>query len=118
MTIVRAAEAPQFTPQEGFTITALTAPSRGANETCTWRLRVDPGARSGPHTFVVITGALRVTPDGDLVEAGGAVTVPAGAPIAVGNPAAEPAEAVVAIRAGFSATMADGTAVGTPPWAV
>src|SRR2546429_949705 len=112
MTIVRAAEAPQFTPQEGFTITALTAPSRGANETCTWRLRVDPGARSGPHTldrdetFVVITGALRVTPDGDPVEAGGAGTRPARAPIAGGHPPAQPAGAVGALRPRLSAALA------------
>jgi len=30
----------------------------------------------------------------------------------------EPAEAYVAIGAGFTATMVDGTAVGTPPWAL
>jgi len=43
--------------------------------------------------------------------------VPAGSPILLCNPGTEPAIAHVVIRAGFTATMADGTVLGTPPWA-
>jgi hypothetical protein len=44
--------------------------------------------------------------------------VTAGTPIAVSNPDDEDAEVLVAITADFRATTADGTVVGTPPWAV
>jgi len=67
---------------------------------------------------MLINGALRVTEDGDLLGPGDAAVVPAGTPIFVTNPGDEPAEAYVAIGAGFTATMVDGTTVGTPPWAL
>jgi hypothetical protein len=48
---------------------------------------------------------------------GDAAIVPAGSPIQLTNASEGPAALHVAIQAGFSATMADGTPVGTPPWA-
>jgi mannose-6-phosphate isomerase-like protein (cupin superfamily) len=123
MTIVRAAQAPTF-ELSGVTFTGLAAPSRGSADVCTWRITVAPGLRSDQshridrdEIFMVTAGELRITPDGELLRAGDAAVVPAGAPIAVENPADEPAEAYIAIAANFTATMADGTVVGTPPWA-
>lgn len=123
MTVIRAAEAPSFA-LPGVRFTALAAPSRGSADLCTWRITVAPGLRADQaHTldrdeiFMVTAGALRITPGGELLRAGDAAVVPAGQPIAVENDADTPAEAYVAIRAGFTATMADGTALGTPPWA-
>ena len=91
---------------------------------CTWRITVEPGLESDQshridrdEVFMVTSGRLRITPDGAEIHAGDAVTVPAGEPIALANPGDEPAEAYIAIAAGFTATMADGTHVATPPWA-
>jgi mannose-6-phosphate isomerase-like protein (cupin superfamily) len=84
---------------------------------------VAPQIQSAPHRldqdeiFMVTAGELRVTPDGALVRAGDTVVIPAGASIQLENPTAHEAEAIVAIRSGFTAVMSDGTAVGTPPWA-
>jgi mannose-6-phosphate isomerase-like protein (cupin superfamily) len=122
-TIVRAAEAPLF-ELPGVKFTGLAAPSRGSHQVCTWRLAVEPRLDPGPphrldrdEVFMVLSGAVQITPDGALVKAGDAVTVPAGELIALANPSDEPAEVYVAIPAGFTATMADGTSIGTPPWA-
>jgi mannose-6-phosphate isomerase-like protein (cupin superfamily) len=124
MTIVRAAEAPVF-ELPGVTFTALAAPSRGSADVCTWRITVAPGLRSDQshrlnrdEVFMVTAGELRITPDGERLCTGDAVVVPAGEPIALENPTSEPAEAYIAISANFTATMADGTVLGTPPWAL
>jgi quercetin dioxygenase-like cupin family protein len=121
-TILRAAQAPQF-ELPGVTFTGLAAPSRGGGgQVCLWRLSVAP--RHVPdqtHTldrdevFLVLSGRLSV--GGEVLAAGDVAVVPAGEPIAVGNPGDEPAEVAVAITPGFTAKMADGTVVGTPPWA-
>jgi hypothetical protein len=42
---------------------------------------------------------------------------PAGQPIQLANPGSEPAEVLVTVRAGFRARGADGSDLGTPPWA-
>ncbi len=65
---------------------------------------------------MVTEGAIRVTPGGETLHAGDAVVVPAGQPIQLVNAGDTPAEAYVAIAAGFIGTMADGTTV-SPPWA-
>jgi quercetin dioxygenase-like cupin family protein len=122
MHVIRAAEAPTF-EIPGVRFTSLAAPALGSPETCVWQLTVDAGFTSDPHTldhdeiFVVLDGRVRLTPDGPELGAGDAGVVPAGEPIALANSADRPARLQVAIRAGFTATMADGSAVGTPPWA-
>ncbi len=76
-----------------------------------------------PHTldhdevFVVTSGRIRLTPDGDPAGPGDAVVVPAGHPIQLVNPDPTPAEVIVAIRAGFTGKAADGSDIATPPWA-
>ncbi|HEY3004243.1 MAG TPA: cupin domain-containing protein [Kribbellaceae bacterium] len=51
-----------------------------------------------------------------MLRAGDAAVVPAGEPIQLVNAGDTPAEVYVAIAAGFTGTMADGTTV-RPPWA-
>jgi quercetin dioxygenase-like cupin family protein len=122
-TILRAAQAPQF-ELPGVRFRAGAAPSRGSDQLCLWNLTVAP--RHVPdqsHTldrdeiFLVTSGQLRFGADGPVLESGDIAVVPAGEPIEVTNPGDEPAEAVVAIAAGFTALMADGTSVDVPPWA-
>ncbi|MEV4641023.1 cupin domain-containing protein [Actinoplanes sp. NPDC049548] len=123
MHVIHTAQAPRF-EVPGVEFTALAAPSRGSAEICTWRITVAPGLRSPePHTldhdeiFMVVGGTVQLTPASEPLGPGDAAVVPAGEPIQLGNPGDEPAEVYVAIRAGFVARSADGTPVGTPPWA-
>lgn len=122
MSVIRGAEAPVF-ELPGVRFTALASPSRGSADVCTWRLTVEPGRDPDePHTvdqteiFMVLSGTVRATPGGEILGAGDAAIVKAGDPISLVNLGDEPAELIVAIRAGFSGTMADGTRI-TPPWA-
>src|SRR5690349_14512529 len=83
MAIVRAAEAPVF-ELPGFQFNGLTAPSRGAQELCTWRLWVAPGAASDLHkldheeVFIVLAGTLTTVVDGQetVLSPGDALSVP------------------------------------------
>ena len=127
MAIVRATEAPRF-DLPGIHFFGLLAPSRGATELCTWRLEVDPGAGvdSEPHqldreeVFVMLEGSLTITVDGQAFDllVGDAIAVPARALLSVANRTSEKAVALVSIRAGFKAVMANGEEISTPPWAV
>jgi mannose-6-phosphate isomerase-like protein (cupin superfamily) len=121
--IIRSADAPRFS-LPGVEFTGLASPSRGSSQICTWTIAVEAGHDSPePHTidrdeiFLVTAGALRLQPDANLLRAGDAAVVPAGTPIQVSNPGPEIARAVVSIAAAFSAQAADGSAIGTPPWA-
>jgi mannose-6-phosphate isomerase-like protein (cupin superfamily) len=122
MQITRATEAPRF-QLPGVEFTVMAAPSRGSKDLCTWRLTVDAGFRNeDPHTidrdevFMVLSGTVQVTPDGDKLGPGDAAVVPAGEPIQLANVGETKAEVYVAITAGFTGTMADGSTV-QPPWA-
>jgi mannose-6-phosphate isomerase-like protein (cupin superfamily) len=123
MSVIRAAQAPRF-EVPGVRFDGLAAPSRGSGQVCTWRITVAPRFVSDQaHTldrdeiFMVTDGSLQVTEDGEPLAAGDAAVVAAGQPIFVTNPGDEPAHAYIAIAAGFTGKMADGTAVDTPPWA-
>jgi mannose-6-phosphate isomerase-like protein (cupin superfamily) len=120
--VIRAAEAPRF-ELPGVEFAGLASPSRGSRDICTWRLTVQPDRdEDKPHTVsedeivMVISGPVRATPGGDELGPGDAVVIPAGDPILLVNTGTEPAELYVAIRAGFTGLMADGTKV-SPPWA-
>jgi mannose-6-phosphate isomerase-like protein (cupin superfamily) len=124
MHVISATDAPRF-QLPGVQFTGLASPSSGSREVCTWRLAVDAGLRSDQsHTldrdevFMFVSGTLHFAPDGPVLGPGDATVVPAGTPIQLDNPGTEPAQAYVAIAAGFTATMADGTSVDTPPWAL
>lgn len=123
MNVTRGAEAPVF-DIPGIRFTSLASPSLGSPGICVWVLTVEAGLSSETaHTldhdevFVVLDGQVRLTPGGPDLMSGDAAVVPAGEPIQLVNPGAGPARIQVAIRSGFTATMADGTPVGTPPWA-
>jgi mannose-6-phosphate isomerase-like protein (cupin superfamily) len=123
-TIIRASEAPRF-QLPGLAFTGQASPSRGSAGLCTWRLTVDAGfASPDAHTldrdeiFMVTRGAIRFADDGEVVRAGDVAVVPAGSPIQVSNAGDGEAEAVVAITADLKATLADGTVIGAPPWAL
>ena len=116
MQVIRAEAAPRF-QLPGVEFTVLASPSQGSAGLCTWKLTVDPGVRGdAPHTldrdevFMVLSGTVQVTPDGDKLGPGDAVVVPAGEPISLTNLGEGPAELYVAITAGFTGYMADGTA--------
>ena len=122
MTVIRAAAAPRF-QLPGVEFTGLAAPSRGSAGLCTWRLCVEPNRdEPEPHTldqdeiFMVISGSVRITSGGEKLGPGDAQIVPAGTPIQLVNTGTGPAELYVAIRAGFTGTLADGTNI-SPPWA-
>jgi mannose-6-phosphate isomerase-like protein (cupin superfamily) len=119
-----AAEAPRFQLQ-GLEFTGLASPSRGSADLCTWRLTLEPGLTSpDSHTldrdeiFMVLRGTIRLSPECEPVAAGDVAVVPADTPIQVANVGDGEAEVVVAIAAGFTASAADGSAIGTPPWAL
>jgi mannose-6-phosphate isomerase-like protein (cupin superfamily) len=121
--ILRRSDAETF-ELPGVTFAALAAPSRGSDQLCLWTITVAPGLDSPEaHTlnhdevFLVLGGTLRLSPDGEVLGAGDCAVVPAGAPIQAANPGGEVATACVAIRAGFRAFAADGSAIGVPPWA-
>lgn len=121
---ITAAQAPRF-ELPGIEFTGLASPSRGSAGLCTWQITVAPNLVSpAAHTldkdevFMVTAGSLQITPGGPVAAAGDTVIVPAGSPIQLVNSAATAARAYVAIEAGFAASMADGTLVGTPAWAV
>jgi mannose-6-phosphate isomerase-like protein (cupin superfamily) len=124
ITTTCADQAPQFT-LPGLQFTGLASPSRGSETLCTWRLTVEASFVSPEaHTldrdevFMVVRGRLRISEGGDVLQAGDVAVVPAGEPIQVSNPGDEEAQALVAITSAFQATTADGTVVGTPPWAL
>ena len=123
MHLTRASDAETF-ELPGIRFTSLAAARLGSHQICLWQLNVDGGLDTPQaHTidrdevFVVIQGRVRLTPEGAELKAGDAAIVPAGSPIQLANASEGPAVLHVAIQAGFSATMADGTPVGTPPWA-
>lgn len=123
-TLTRSADAPRF-QLPGIEFTGLASPSRGSAALCTWRLTLEPGLVSPePHVldrdevFMVTRGAVRLAPDGEPVVAGDVAVIPAGRPIQVSNLGEGESEVIVAIASGFTATAADGTAIGTPPWAL
>jgi mannose-6-phosphate isomerase-like protein (cupin superfamily) len=120
----RSTEAPRF-QLPGLEFTGLASPSRGSADLCTWLLTLEPGLTSPePHTidrdevFMVLAGAIRLAPEGDRVADGDVAVVPAGTPIQIANVGDGRAEVVVAIPSGFTATAADGSRIGTPPWAL
>ena len=123
-TLTRSAEQPRFS-LPGLEFVGLASPSRGSEGLCTWRLTVEPGLASAEaHTidrdevFMVVRGAIRLGPDADVIRAGDVAVVPSGSPIQVANAGEGEAEVVVAIAAGFTAYDADGSVIGTPPWAL
>jgi quercetin dioxygenase-like cupin family protein len=124
MSITRAAQVPFF-DLDGFHFLGYTSPSRGSTELCTWQLTIDPGAASDAHrlnheeVFIPLQGTFSVVLEGEEFEltAGDAISVPPQCLLQVTNRSNQVARVLVCISAGFKATHADGSDIGTPPWA-
>jgi quercetin dioxygenase-like cupin family protein len=122
MPIVRHAEAPVFT-LPGLTVRGLASPKRGCQETCVFRLVLDPGAPGVTHAvtreevFVATSGNAVAVIEGARHELapGDTLIVPPGAEFALTNPHESPFEAIVTFPVGGQAKTAQGTF--TPPWA-
>jgi quercetin dioxygenase-like cupin family protein len=125
MAIIRGAEAPKF-QVEGFNFTGQTAPSRGATEISSWRVEALAGAVSGQHlldreeVFLILDGALTFNVGGEIFEvsAGDAVSVSPQTLLQISNQSQKAAHFIACLPVGGKATMADGTEIGTPPWAL
>lgn len=108
----------------GTRFTALAAPSRGASETATWRLHVEPGTTGTPHRvtreeiLVALSGMARASVNGEVLEvaAGSTLIVPAASIFAIGNPHDTPFEAIAIFPVGGEVVVGD-AAPFTPPWA-
>jgi quercetin dioxygenase-like cupin family protein len=104
-------------------VTGLAAPSRGAQETCVWRLTLPPGAPGTTHSvnreeiFVALEGRATVAIGGEELDlcAGDTLIVPAGEPFALANPGSEPFLAVAVLPVGGQAVMPGGEPF-SPPW--
>jgi quercetin dioxygenase-like cupin family protein len=122
MPIIRADSAPRFT-LPGLDVTGLAAPSRGARETCVWRLSLAPGTPGTLHTvdreeiFVALAGRAVATLGGAEHELtpGDALVVPANEPFALANPGPDPFVAMAALPVGGKAAMPTGDPF-SPPW--
>ncbi len=124
MPVTRAADAPKFDLGKTH-FTALTAPSRGATELCSWILEMEAGASGEAHwldreeVFIALEGTLSLKVGGETIQLqpGDALSVPPRTLLEVANSGDGPFRAVVCIPAGVNATFADGREIGTPPWA-
>jgi mannose-6-phosphate isomerase-like protein (cupin superfamily) len=104
-------------------VTGMAAPSRGARETCVWRLTLAPGAPAVPHAidreeiFVVLAGQARGELGNQRFELcpGDTLIVPAGQTFALANPGDEPFVAMAVMPVGGRAQLAEGEAFA-PPW--
>jgi mannose-6-phosphate isomerase-like protein (cupin superfamily) len=123
MPVVHAAMAPSFSIEHA-TFTGLAAPSRGAKETCAWRVTVDPGAPAAPHmldreeVLIVLSGRAEATVGDDRygLAGGDALVVPPHTTLALANPYPEPLEIVAVLPVGGHAIM-PGQEPFVPPWA-
>jgi len=122
MPIIRSSAAPQFTIP-GLTVTGLAAPSRGARETCVWRLALAANTPGTPHSldreeiFVVLSGRAVAAIGDDTVDLapGDALIVPAQQAFSLANPHAEPFEAIAVLPVGGLAAAPAGPPFA-PPW--
>ncbi|HMG24188.1 MAG TPA: cupin domain-containing protein [Kofleriaceae bacterium] len=122
MSVIQSSSAPRFT-LPGLTVTGLAAPSRGARETCVWRLALAAHTPGTVHTvdreeiFVVLAGRAVATLDGDTLELtpGDALIVPAQRAFSLANPHPEVFEAIAVLPVGGLAAMPAG-APFAPPW--
>lgn len=123
MPVIRSADA-QVHEVHNARFTSLIRPGTGSAELCVWRTEVAPCSTGVPHrvlgeeAFVLLAGEVELTVDGvsATLWPGDAAVAPAGATIALANPAAVPATLLVTVRVGFGAELPDGTAF-VPPWA-
>jgi mannose-6-phosphate isomerase-like protein (cupin superfamily) len=122
MPLIRSSHAPAF-DVPGLQVIGLAAPSRGATETCVWRITVAPGTPGTTHSvdreeiFVGLSGEARAELGGNstTLTPGDTLVVPAGESFALGNPGVEPFTALVVLPVGAKAAMPGGEPFA-PPW--
>jgi quercetin dioxygenase-like cupin family protein len=108
----------------GARFTSLTAPSRGAVDTCVWQVEIDPGTPATPHmltreeVFVVLSGRADVRLGEERTEAqpGDAIVVPANTWFELSTAGTEPLRALCCFPVGGQARLQDGSTL-VPPWA-
>jgi len=114
--------APRFA-LPGLSVVGLASPSRGARETCAWRLTLAPGMVGATHAvdreeIFVAVGGRGVATVGErtfTLESGDALIVPADHPFSLANPNDEPFEAVAVLPVGGQARYGDQPSF-SPPW--
>ena len=122
MPVVTATAAPIFELPH-LRVTGHAAPSRGAAETCVWRIRLEAGTPGTPHSvdreeiFVALVGRARATVDGKDVDLhpGDTLIIPAGISFALANPGDGPFEAMAVLPVGGRASLPDAEPF-SPPW--
>jgi quercetin dioxygenase-like cupin family protein len=125
MTVIKAADAPTF-DVHGSLITGGASPSRGATQTCVWRVNLAPGSMVPGHIldneeiFHAISGTLLAMVGGETrtVTAGDTLIVPPDAILALEVGPTFPFEAVVVMPVGSQARFADGGEPFAPAWTV
>jgi mannose-6-phosphate isomerase-like protein (cupin superfamily) len=124
MHLIKSSSAPEF-EIPGLRVVGLAAPSRGAAETCVWRITIAPGTPATPHAisreeiFVALSGQARIELDGrsQTLTPGDALVVPAGETFSLSNPGAEPFSALAVLPVGGQAMLPGGEPF-SPPWTV
>ncbi|MFC6015771.1 cupin domain-containing protein [Plantactinospora solaniradicis] len=105
-------------------VSGLAAPSQGSGELATWRVRMTPDAAGPVHeidreqVWMPLSGTFSVTiaDDTQVIGAGQAVILPAGAVRQI-RAGAEPAEALVCMPVGGTATVPGSPERRELPWA-
>jgi len=123
MIVIEAGEERTTTTAAGV-MTGLAAPSQGSTELSTWRVLMEGGAEGPVHTidreqvWMPLIGVFAVAAEGQTVTvaAGMAVVLPAHVERQV-RAQEGPAEALVCMRAGGTATVPGGLEPRRLPWA-
>jgi quercetin dioxygenase-like cupin family protein len=121
---IKSSAAPSF-DVPSLSVLGLAAPSRGARETCVWRITLAPGTPGTPHSvdreqiFVALTGQAQVEHGGQdaALAAGDALIVPAGEPFSLSNPGPVPFTALAVLPVGGRPTLPGGEPF-SPPWLI
>ncbi|MGH2588132.1 MAG: cupin domain-containing protein [Dehalococcoidia bacterium] len=126
MAVIRREDAAAFS-QPGLTVTGFAAPSRGAHETCLYRLVVEPGNAAPPHIldreeiFFTLSGSALATLDTEqhTIGAGDALIVPPAVAFHLSVLGQEPFKAIAVMPVGGRARLIDGDGVPfSPPWTI
>jgi quercetin dioxygenase-like cupin family protein len=124
MPVIKSSTAPTF-QVPGLNVVGLAAPSRGASETCVWRITLPPGTPGTPHfvdreeIFVGLSGEACVDLEGEqtVLASGDALVVPAGRSFSLSNPGAQPFTALAVLPVGGKAVLFGGEPF-SPPWTI
>ena len=121
---IKSSSAPCFEIQS-LSVLGLAAPSRGARETCVWRVTLAPRTPGTPHSvdreqiFVALSGQARVELGGQdaTLAPGDALIVPAGESFSLSNPGEEPFTALAVLPVGGCPVLPGGEPF-SPPWLI